>query len=152
MTNRDFRDLFSALNGAEVRYLVVGAYAVTFHARPRFTKDLDLWIDPDPANAGRAWKALAAFGAPVGDLRPSELTDPGLVFQIGVPPVRVDILTSLDGLEFAEAWPERFKARMDGLSVPVLSRAHLIRNKRAAGRLQDLAYVEWLEKKSGEAR
>lgn len=103
MTNRDFFDLFCALNAAEARYLVVGGYAVTFHARPRFTKDLDVWIDPDPANAARVWKALAAYGAPVRELSPTDLSSASTVFQIGLPPNRIDLLTSLDGVEFSTA-------------------------------------------------
>lgn len=146
MTNRDFRDLFFALNAAEVRYLVVGAYAVTFHSRPRFTKDLDLWIDSDPVNAERAWKALAVFGAPVGDLEPSELTDPDLVFQFGVPPNRIDILTSLQGVEFPAAWSRRTRARYGDCDVSYRSKEDLIVNKKLVGRPQDLTDIDALEK------
>ena len=84
MTNQDFRDLFSAFNAAEVRYLIVEGYAVTFHTRPRFTKDLDVWVDPELTNAERAWRAMAAFGAPVEDLKPSDLTNTEAVFQTSV--------------------------------------------------------------------
>lgn len=145
MTNRDFRDLFFALNAAEVRYLVIGAYAVTFHSKPRFTKDLDVWIDPAPANAKRAWQALADFGAPVKDLKPEELTDPDLVFQVGVPPNRIDILTSILGLNFADAWNGRARAKYADCAVSYLSKEDLIRNKRLTGRPQDLEDVRKLE-------
>lgn len=107
MINPDFRDLFSAFNAREVRYLVVGGYAVTFHARPRFTKDLDVWIDPEPGDAGRAWNALADFGAPLTEVSKGDLATPGMVLQIGVPPNRIDVLTTCDGLEFDAAWSRR---------------------------------------------
>jgi hypothetical protein len=136
------------LNGAEVRYLVVGAYAVTFHARPRFTKDLDVWVDPEPANAVRAWKALAAFGAPMGEVRPEDLTKPELVFQIGVVPNRIDILTQIEGVDFGVAWARRAAAEYDGRPIQIISRQDLIANKRAVGRPQDLLDVAELERGS----
>jgi len=145
VVNRDFKDLFSALNAAEVRYLVVGAYAVTFHARPRFTQDLDVWIDPESANAGRAWKALAAFGAPMRDVSAADLSQPGLVVQIGVAPNRIDILTQIEGVEFAAAWERRSVGTYGVCPIHVLSRADLIANKRLLGRPQDLLDVQALE-------
>lgn len=102
-TNRDFRDLFCELNRGSVRYLVVGGYAVAFHGRPRYTKDLDVWVDPDPANATRVWAALAAFGAPLREVPPAGFATPGRVFQIGVAPDRIDIINRIDGVEFPEA-------------------------------------------------
>jgi hypothetical protein len=145
VTNRDFRDLFLALNASEVRYLIVGAYAVTFHSRPRFTKDLDIWIDGDPVNAQRTWRALASFGAPLRDLKPSDLSNPQLVYQVGIPPNRIDILTSLDGVNFGEAWSRRAVGKYDDCPVAYLSRQDLITNKRIVGRPQDLLDVEALE-------
>jgi hypothetical protein len=143
--NRDFRDLFLALNVFEVRYLIVGAYAVTFHSRPRFTEDLDVWADNDPTNAQRAWRALASFGAPLSDLKPSDLSNPELVYQVGVPPNRIDILTSLDGVNFSEAWSRRAVGKYGDCPVAYLSRQDLITNKRIVGRPQDLLDVEALE-------
>ncbi len=105
--NPDFRDLLCEFNAREVRYLVVGGYAFSFHVRPRYTEDLDLWIDPDPANAQRAWEALAAFGAPLTELSPDDLAQPGTIFQIGQPPNRVDILTRIQAIPFEEAWAQR---------------------------------------------
>jgi len=144
-TNRDFRDLFSALNAAEVRFLVVGGYAITFHARPRFTKDLDVWVDPDPANAERTFRALAAFGAPMRDLKPGDFADSELVLQIGMPPNRIDILMGIQGVTFPEAWDRRVTAKYADCAVAYLSKADLIRNKRAVGRPQDLEDVRELE-------
>ncbi len=135
----------SEFNAHGVEYLLVGAYALAAHGRVRATGDLDLWVRPDPANAKRVIAALTAFGAPLHDASEEDFSRPGLVFQIGVAPLRIDILTSIDAVDFDEAWGERFTARLAEQSVPVLSVAHLIRNKRAVGRTQDLADAEWLE-------
>lgn len=143
--SRDFRDLLAEFNAHGVEYLVVGAHALAAHGHVRATKDLDVWIRPDRHNAVRVMAALKAFGAPLLDLTEDDLSAPGLVFQIGVPPVRIDVLTSIDGVEFAEAWESRLSTRFADQKTAVLSREHLIRNKRAAGRTQDLADIEWLE-------
>jgi hypothetical protein len=128
-----------------VEYLVVGAHALAAHGHVRATKDLDVWVHPNVLNAPKVLSALAAFGAPLLDLSLADLVQPGLIFQIGVPPVRIDVLTAIDGVEFPEAWRDRVEAKLGALVVPVLSRHHLIANKRAAGRLQDLADIERLE-------
>ena len=141
----DFKDLLSGFNAHGVEYLVVGAHALAAHGHVRATKDLDLWIRPSAENATRTHGALAAFGAPVGELTVEDLTTPGLVFQIGIEPVRVDVINEIDGVEFEDAWPARVEVDLDGLVVGVLSRRHLIENKRASGRLQDLADIERLE-------
>ncbi len=143
--NRDFRDLLAEFNVQNVEYLVVGAYALAAYGHVRATKDLDIWVRPNPENARQVIKALQAFGAPLQDLTETDLTTPGVVFQIGIPPVRIDVLTEIDGVEFAEAWSARVLTKFADQSVPVLSREHLIKNKRAAGRTQDLADVEKLE-------
>jgi hypothetical protein len=105
--NPDFRDLFAAFNAARVRYLLVGGYALAFHGRPRFIKDLDLWLDPESENARRAYAALETFVAPLHELSLRDLERPGLIFQIGVAPNRIEILTAIDGVTFADAWPDR---------------------------------------------
>ena len=143
--NRDFRDLLAAFNAQDVEYLVVGAHALAAHGHVRATKDLDVWVRPEAANAKRVLAALRAFGAPLHDLTEADLASPGLILQLGVPPVRVDILTSIAGIDFAEAWLTRFQTRFADQPTAVLSREHLIRNKRAAGRMQDLADLERLE-------
>jgi hypothetical protein len=145
-TNSDFRDLFVALNAAGAEYLVVGAHALAAHGHVRATKDLDVWTRQGPENAARVHRALAAFGAPLSGLSVEDLAGPGLIFQIGVPPVRIDVITSIDGVEFEDAWPERVASTYGDQSVSVLSRRHLIQNKKASGRLQDLADVEALER------
>lgn len=143
--SQDFRDLLSAFNARGVEHLVVGAHALAAHGYVRATKDLDVWVRPDADNARRALEALADFGAPLGDLRESDLATPGLIYQMGVPPVRIDILTAIEGVTFADAWRDRVQSQFAGEPVAVLSVKHLIVNKKAAGRLQDLADVERLE-------
>lgn len=142
----DFKDLLSAFNAQGVEYLVVGAHALAAHGHVRATGDLDVWIRPDEQNAPRVIAALRAFGAPLQDLRESDLTRPGLVFQIGVAPLRIDILTAIDAVQFDEAWADRVTVTFADQTVAVLSASHLIKNKRAVGRAQDLADLEWLEK------
>jgi hypothetical protein len=142
--NEDFRDLFAGLNAAAAEYLLVGGYAVAFHAEPRFTKDLDVWVRATRENAERVLAALRAFGAPLQDLTAADLAGPDLVFQIGVPPNRIDILTSIDGVSFDEAWPAGVIATYGDQTLRVIGREHLIQNKRASGRPQDLLDVELL--------
>jgi hypothetical protein len=142
--NPDFVDLLRAFIAADVRFLVVGAYALAHHGRPRATGDLDVWVEPTPANAPRVVGALAAFGAPMADITESDFARPGVVFQIGVPPGRIDILTELTGLAFDEAWPGREPGRFGDLSVDFIGREAFIRNKRATGRAKDLGDIEGL--------
>lgn len=143
--NPDFRDLFASFNAAEVRYLVVGAYAVTFHSRPRFTKDLDVWVEPTRENARRTYAALKDFGAPLADVREADFANEDLVFQIGVEPNRIDIVMGIAAVDFAGAWERRVAGRYGDCPVQFISREDLITNKRAAGRPQDLADAAWLE-------
>jgi hypothetical protein len=143
--NPDFRDLFAALNETGARYLLVGGYAVAFHAQPRFTKDLDVWTDPDPANAARVLGALRRFGAPLHELTAADLSREGTIFQIGVPPNRIDVVTAIDGVSFPEAWPDRAETTYGDQAVPVIGRRHLVQNKRASSRPQDLLDLEILE-------
>ncbi len=144
--NRDFRDLFATLNDVQAEYLVVGAHALAAHGHVRATKDIDVWVRCTPDNAARVCQALRAFGAPLANLSPGELATPGIVFQIGVAPIRIDILTMISGVTFEEAWPARVKSRYGDQAIAVLSREHLIQNKLASGRLQDLADVEALRR------
>ncbi len=147
--NPDFRDVLSAFTAENVEFMVVGAYALAAHGLPRATRDMDLWVGTSGQNPERVRLALIRFGAPVEGLSADDLRRPDLIFQIGVAPQRIDVLTSIDGVEFASAWPSRLEAEIGGLRVPVLSREHLIQNKRAAGRHQDLADLAWLERAKG---
>jgi hypothetical protein len=143
--NPDFRELFSALNAAEARYLVVGAYAVIHYTDPRYTKDLDIWIEPRPENAACVLKALAAFGAPVAGLSTTNLCDPDMVLQIGIEPNRVDVLMGIEGLEFSAAWKRAERATYGGEPIRIVGLDDLLAAKRAAGRAQDRLDVERLE-------
>ena len=143
--NQDFRDLFAEFNAARVEFLIVGAHALAVHGHVRATRDLDIWTRPDSANAKRVLLALESFGAPTQGLTVDDLAHPDLIFQIGVPPIRIDVLTSISGVAFDEAWEARVQTRFGDQAVGVISREHLIRNKRASGRTQDLADLESLE-------
>jgi len=142
--NPDFVDLLRAFAAADVRFLVVGAYALAHHGRPRATGDLDVWVDPTPTNAPRIMRALAAFGAPLHDVAEDDFARPGIVFQIGVPPRRIDILTELTDVSFDEAWPDRESGRFGDLVVDFIGREAFVRNKRATGRPRDLADLDAL--------
>lgn len=144
--NPDFRDLFFELNAAEARFLIVGAHAVTFHSVPRYTKDIDIWSEPTRENAARTFSALSRFGASVERVTVDDLCSPGVIFQIGVEPNRIDILTSILGLEFDGAWSRRVASNYGGIPISVLGLDDLIVSKKAAGRPQDLLDVDWLEK------
>jgi hypothetical protein len=144
--NRDFVEMLAALSAAGAEFLVVGAHAVAVHGRPRATGDLDLWVRPSPENAARVWRALAEFGAPLTDLKPADLESSDLIYQIGVPPARIDLLTGISGVTFDEAWPRRVLVPVAGQQVAVLGREDLIQNKRASGRPRDLADVAELER------
>lgn len=143
--NPDYREMLSALSAEDVEYLVVGAYALAVHGLPRATGDIDVWIRPTPKNAERTLRALNRFGAPLHDLTCSDLTYEGTVFQIGVAPRRIDLLTAIDAVSFEDAWAERVQVTVDGLTVPVIGRGALLRNKKATGRARDLADAEQLE-------
>jgi hypothetical protein len=147
--NPDFRDILSALHAENVEFLVVGSYAVAVHGRARATEDLDIWVRPSESNSMQLMRALLRFGAPTSSLTAQDFQAADVVFQMGNPPWRIDILTSIDALTFDEAWPEHKDWLVEGLSVPVLSRQHLIANKRAVGRTKDLADVEALEANPG---
>ncbi len=143
--NQDFRDLLSELSAHEARFLVVGAHAVIFHAAPRYTKDLDLWAEPTPENALRVHRALADFGAPLHDLRVRDLATPGTIFQIGVEPNRIDIITLMKGLDFEAALMRSAPSTYGDVPISVLGLEDLILSKRLAGRPQDELDVAALE-------
>lgn len=145
--NDDFLDMLAALERAGAEFLVVGAHAMAVQGVPRATGDLDIWVSPERGNAGRVWQALLAFGAPVAAMGVSvdDLARMDTVVQIGVPPRRIDLLTSITGVAFDEAWEGRIVHEAGALRVPFLGRAALVKNKRATGRTKDLADLETLE-------
>jgi hypothetical protein len=141
----DFKELLSVFNGHSVKYLVVGGYAVSFHAQPRATKDLDIFILADPANARAAYEALRKFGAPLAEIQVDDLADPRKFLRFGQPPVAIDILSGIDGVDFDDAWERRVEGVIDqvsGLTAFFISKRDLIASKLAAGRMRDLADVE----------
>jgi len=145
--NEDFVDLLRCLLKEDARFLVVGAHALAAHGVPRATGDIDIWVDRDGPNARRVFQALADFGAPLAALNVSlsDLSNPDSVIQIGLPPRRIDILTSISGVDFRPAWERRATFNFSDLMIPVLGRSDLITNKLAAGRPKDLADVSILE-------
>jgi hypothetical protein len=148
----DFNELFAILNAEQVKYLVIGGYAVSLHAQPRATKDLDIRIKPDKDNAAALFRALAKFGAPLDELTPDDFADCSSFFRMGSPPVMVDILPEITGVDFDRAWQQRVMATIDektGLRVAFISAANLIAAKEAAGRPQDLADVAALREALG---
>jgi hypothetical protein len=145
--NRDFRDLLAEFNARQVEFLLVGAHALAAHGHVRATRDLDIWVRPSPENANRVLEAIRAFGAPLHDLTEKDLATPGVIFQIGVEPIRIDLLTVIDGVQFDEAWAERMISQYGDQPVGVLSREHLMKNKLTVARTQDLADVEALKRK-----
>src|SRR5688572_33258232 len=150
--NRDFADLLRELSAAQARFLIVGAYALAVHGVPRATGDIDVWVEPTRANAERVMSALRKFGAPVHDLSIEDLAHPETVYQLGVTPHRIDLMTTASGLKFATAWKTQVSARFGDLTVPVLGRASLVRNKRATGRPKDLLDLESLRESPGRRR
>lgn len=147
MANSDFKELLSLFEDCGIRYLVVGGYAVMHYCEPRYTKDLDIWIDATPDNASKVYSALARFGAPLKDVTAADFATEDLVYQMGIPPVRVDVLMTLSGLNFRDAWESRERGEFEGVSVWFIGKEQLIRNKIASGRHIDLHDAEQLGKR-----
>jgi hypothetical protein len=150
MLNPDFRDMLSCLRSAEVEFIVVGAYALAAHGRPRATGDIDIWVRDSPGNAQKVLRALEEFGAPLSNLSVEDFTTPDAIVQLGVEPCRIDLLTGIDGLDFEEAWGNKLAVTLDDLEIYVLSRGDLLKNKLAAGRAKDRGDVVWLEGAAGD--
>ena len=139
--HEDFRDLLVLFADADVDFVIVGAYALAFHGAPRASGDIDLFTRASSANAGRVFDALARFGAPLesAGVTPADFARSGTVYQIGLPPRRIDLLTEISGVTFDEAWASRVMAEIDGRAVGFIGRAALLKNKEAAGRPKDIA-------------
>jgi hypothetical protein len=144
LTSPDFKELLSILAKHKVRYLVVGGYAVMKYTEPRFTKDLDLWIATDEGNSEAVFAALKEFGAPLKDLTPADFRQEGYFYQMGNPSLRLDVMMSLPGVTFEAAWDHREQVQVEGLAVPFISKADLIKTKEASGRDQDRIDVKRL--------
>lgn len=143
--NQDFREFIELLNAKDVKYLVIGGYAVAFHGHPRYTKDIDFWIWLNDQNANRMIEALHDFGFASLGIEKEDFLDKDTVIQLGYPPNRIDLLTDLDALDFETCYATREKLDLEGISVNFLDVESLIKTKRASGRMQDLADVEKLE-------
>jgi hypothetical protein len=141
---RDYVEMLNELSAAGAEFLVIGAHALAAHGYLRATKDLDIWVRPTPENAARVWAALVRFGAPLRDVTVADFATRGTIYQMGVDPDRIDILTQPAGAEFEDAWRHRLTASVDGVPYPVIGRTHLIATKRAAGRPEDLIDIERL--------
>jgi hypothetical protein len=159
MFDRDFKDLLSVFDANAVEYLIIGGYAVSYHAQPRATKDLDLWISAEAENARAVHRALAAFGAPLQGIDAEDFTDPDMLFRMGRPPLMVDILPTIAGGDFKTAWEHRVPVVIDpatGLRAWFISRRDLLAAKMACGRPQDLADVAALreaeDRRPGDTR
>lgn len=142
--NSDFKDLLKAFNDEGVRYLIVGGYAFAEHVEPRYTKDLDVWVERTDDNAERVLAALKVFGAPLSELSKDDLTKDGTFYQIGLPPNRIDIITQLEEMDFAECWHRRKTSQVGDVAVEFISASDLMENKRRTARPHDLADLEHL--------
>ena len=147
--SQHYRELLQVLNDCAVEFLVVGGYAVMKYTEPRFTKDLDIWVGHGPENGARVFDALARFGAPMGQdgVTSETFSEPGVVYQLGVAPVRVDILTEITGVDFRDAWTRRVPGTLFGVSVSFLAVDDLIQNKESSGRTSDLQDLRSIRKK-----
>jgi len=145
MLNNDYKEMLQCLNAEGVEYLLVGAYALAAHGFPRATMDIDIWIKPSPTNAKAVWKALERFGAPLQQVSIEDFQSEDIIFQIGVAPRRIDIITGVSALNFDETLKKAEEVIIEGVKIFIPSVADLITNKRATGRTKDLADVETLE-------
>lgn len=152
--NDDFREVIVELADAGVEFVIVGAFALAFHGAPRASGDIDLFVRSSEANANRVFAALQRFGVPLAahGVAASDFAQPGTVYQIGLPPRRIDVLTQISGVGFDEAWTARTEARVDGRVVAVIGLDQLVKNKLAAGRPKDLADVARLRRTSAGDR
>jgi hypothetical protein len=143
--NQDFKDLFKLLNKEKVEYLLVGAYALMFYAEPRFTKDIDIWVNPRKDNVKNLWVALEKFGAPLDNITIDDFCNEQMVYQIGIEPNRINILMGIDGVTFEEAWNNRVEEKYSGIGITVIGKKELIKNKKILSRKKDLLDLELLE-------
>jgi len=142
---KDFKDMLTALDDAGAEYVLVGAYALAGHGMVRATGDIDIWVRPTPDNAEKVWNALVAFKAPRRNLTVEDLHTPDTIYQLGLPPFRIDILTTISGVEFETAWKYRVQAKLADYRVAILGKQELLANKLASGRPKDLLDAAWLK-------
>ena len=148
MLNEDYREMLQLLLEEKVEFLIVGAYALGVHGIPRATGDIDIWVNPSEKNSGKLYKVLQRFGAPLDDLKENDFSYGDFVYQIGIIPRRIDIITSIDGVVFNEAYKEKVTVLVNDLEIPVISQHLLIKNKLATGREKDILDVKLLREKN----
>ncbi|MDX2041215.1 MAG: nucleotidyltransferase [Acidobacteriota bacterium] len=146
MLNPDFKDMLSCLNGEQVEFMIVGAYALAAHGHVRATGDIDIWVRNSADNAPKIMRALKIFGAPTANISETDFLLPDLILQIGVAPCRIDIITGIDGVAFDDAWQNKMVVTIDGININILSKPDLLKNKTAAGREKDQGDIAWLKK------
>lgn len=144
MLNADYKEILSALSDNKVRFLVVGAYAMGVYGYVRATGDFDIRVEASPDNSRKVYNALKEFGAPLRELAPDTFSKKGVIFQIGVQPRRIDVITHIDGVTFKKAYPAKKVVKLEGIKIPFLSKVHLIKNKSSTGRKKDLLDAETL--------
>ena len=144
MLNKDFREFIELLNSNKVKYLLIGGYAIALHGHPRYTKDLDIWLEMSEENADRVIEVLKDFGFGEMDVSREDFLQKGMVVQLGLPPNRIDLINSPDGVDFARCYEKKIEIEIDGLKISVIDLENLKKNKKASGRLQDLADLEKL--------
>lgn len=152
MLNEDYKEMLQLLSEEDVKFIVVGAYALAAHGFPRATGDIDIWIEPEINNVKKVMNVLKRFGCPLFELTIDDLLIKGTVFQIGVAPRRIDIITSIDGVEFSEAWDDCVKVQVEGIQIPILSLDKLIKNKESTGREKDALDLKNLKKIKNKER
>ena len=150
MLNEDYKDMLQSLLDNEVKFLIVGAYALAAYGYPRATGDFDIWVEASPENSKKILSVLTSFGSPTSALTEKTFMEKGIVFQIGVAPRRIDLITHIDGVDFNDAYPSRKTIVMEGLNLPFISKENLIKNKKSTGRDKDLIDVKNLEE-NGDA-
>lgn len=147
MLNKDYKEMLQLLLSHEVKFLVVGAYAMSAYGYPRATGDIDIWVESSPDNSARVYQTLLDFKAPTFQVEEMTFTRPGVIFQIGLPPRRIDIITKIDGVDFKKAYPKRKNIAVENLRIPFLSKADLIKNKSSTGRDKDKLDVKYLKQR-----
>ena len=147
MLNEDYKEMLQILLNNEVKFLIVGAYAMGAQGYPRATGDFDVWVEPSSENSKRVYKSLAEFSAPLEEINSETFTEKGIIFQIGIAPRRIDILTFIDGVEFDEAYLNKEEIEVGDIKIPFLSLEHLIKNKESTGREKDILDVKYLKKR-----
>jgi len=144
MLNKDYKEMLQILLNNKIKFLVVGAYAMGIHGYPRATGDLDIWVEASTENSEKIYQSLSEFGAPLSEVTKTTFCEQGIVFQIGVAPRRIDIITKIDGVDFNKAYSDKQEIEVEGIKIPFLSKKNLIKNKESTGREKDKLDAKYL--------